>query len=296
MQHKPNAAEVPFFDVTAPAKWHVPALFNSPHSGSVMPPEFLALTKLGPAQLRQSEDYLVDVLFSGCVSNGAPLLRASASRAWLDLNREPYELDSRMFHENLPGFMNVSSPRVAAGFGTIPRFVGEGLEIYCTRLPLAEAQNRIESYYKPFHRLLTGLLNECYGRCGFVLLIDCHSMPAAEGAARRGQPDIVLGDRFGASCGGEITGAVESFFTNRGLRVVRNKPYAGGFITEAYGSPHQNRHALQIEINRGLYMDERRRCRTPGFAPLKKVLDEFASALSQMLTGAIPLPWQQAAE
>lgn len=284
------------FDVQAPAIWHVPALFNSPHSGSVMPAEFLALSKLSRSVLRQSEDYLVDELFSGCVDHGAPMLRAHASRAWLDLNREPFELDARMFHETLPGYMNVSSPRVAAGFGTLPRYVGEGLEIYRGRLSLAEAQVRIESYYKPYHRLLTGLLNECHSRCGFVLLIDCHSMPEAEGTARRGQPDIVLGDRYGASCGSEISNAVEQFFKARGLKVARNKPYAGGFITEAHGSPHLGRHALQIEINRGHYMDESRQCRTAGFAPLKKLLDNFAASLDGLITSVTPFPLQKAAE
>lgn len=261
-----------------------------------MPMAFLAQTKLTTNELRQSEDYQVDELFGGCVDHGAPMLKALASRAWLDLNREPYELDNRMFNETMPGFMNVASPRVASGFGTIPRFVGDAQEIYRKRLPLSEAHNRIDTFYKPYHRLLAGLLNECHSNCGFVLLIDCHSMPQAEGAARHNQPDLVLGDRFGASCKNEITTAVEDFFVARGLRVARNKPYAGGFITESHGTPNNNRHALQIEVNRGLYMDERRLCRTSGFTPLKQILDALAASLSSIIDAAAPLPLKRAAE
>jgi len=285
-----------FCEVVAPSLWHVPVVFNSPHSGSEMPPNFVAQTKLKPSELRLSEDYLVDELFGGCVDHGAPMLRALASRAWLDLNREPFELDARMFTESLPGYMNCGSPRVAAGFGTIPRFVGDGLEIYRTRLTLAEAHHRIETCYKPYHRILAGLLDECHARRGFVLLIDCHSMPEAEGLSRQGQPDVVLGDRFGVACGSEITGEIESFFTGRGLKVVRNKPYAGGFITETHGTPQLGRHALQIELNRGLYMDERRRCRSSGFSALRDILDEFAATLSSILAHSSALAWQRAAE
>ena len=296
MSLHPDSASNQLFDVQAPAQWHVPAVFNSPHSGCLMPQAFLGQTRLSAQELRQSEDYLVDELFGACVDCGAPMLRALATRAWLDLNREPYELDQKMFNETLPGFMNAGSPRVTAGFGTIPRFVGDGVEIYRKRLSLVEAHHRIETFYKPYHRLLTGLLNECHQACGFVLLIDCHSMPQAEGATKANQPDVVLGDRFGAACGREITAAVEEFFAGKGLHVARNRPYAGGFITEAHGAPDQHRHALQIEVNRGLYMDERKQCRSAGFASLKKVLDDFAAAVETILKAVTPLPWQKAAE
>ena len=291
-----NSNSEPYFEVLAPARWHVPAVFNSPHSGSFMPQEFLTQTQLKRSELRLSEDYLIDELFGGCVDHGAPLLRALASRAWLDLNREPFELDARMFHESLPGYMNVESPRVAAGFGTIPRLVGDGLEIYRNRLPLAEAHHRVETFYKPYHRLLSALLNECHGNRGFVLLIDCHSMPEADSTGRNNQPDVVLGDRFGAACAGDITAAVEDYFTSRGLKVARNKPYAGGFITETHGTPHHDRHALQIELNRGLYMDERLRCRNAGFASLKETLDELTELLSGVIEAITAQPWQHAAE
>jgi N-formylglutamate amidohydrolase len=269
----------PYFEILAPAQWHVPAVFNSPHSGQFMPPDFLAMSRLREGDLRQSEDVKVDGLFSGCLEAGVPMLRALVSRAWLDLNREPYELDPRLILENLPAYMNPGSPRVAAGFGTVPRLVGEGLEIYRGRIPLQEALGRIELAYKPYHRTLAKLLDECHRASGLSLLVDCHSMPSSPASGHRSQPDIVLGDRFGVSCAAELVRLAEGHFTAAGLTVARNKPYAGGFITETYGAPQQNRHALQIEVNRGLYLDERRLQLTSGYTSLKRVLDRFAQCL-----------------
>jgi N-formylglutamate amidohydrolase len=262
----------PLFEVFAPERWQVPVVFNSPHSGQFMPPGLLKYSRLTDNALRQSEDCFVDELFGTCVSNGAPMQHALASRAYLDLNREPYELDAKMFNESLPGYINTGSARVAAGFGTIPRLVGESAEIYRYRLPLTEALNRIETFYKPYHRTLSGLLDEAHGATGFALLLDCHSMPssAARQLAKNAKSiDVVLGDRYGSSCARELSEAVEDFFSNLGLNVVRNRPYAGGFITETHGAPHHNRHAIQIEINRALYMDERHLSRNPGFTTLQ---------------------------
>ena len=128
----------PFFEILAPALWQVPIVFNSPHSGSVLPQGFLQSSRLSASALRQSEDCFVDELFCGCKDLGAPLLRALISRAFIDLNREPYELDARMFHESLPGHMNPGSPRVASGLGTIPKLVAEGEEIYRGKIHLED--------------------------------------------------------------------------------------------------------------------------------------------------------------
>ncbi len=290
----------PLFEILAPERWHLPVVFNSPHSGQFMPQGLLKHTRLSGTALRQSEDCYVDELFSGCVDHGAPMLRALASRAYLDLNREPYELDARMFAESLPGYMNPGSPRVAAGFGTIPRLVGDSSEIYRAHLPLGEAHERIDTFYKPYHRALSGLLNESQAATGFVLLLDCHSMPSS--AAKQTAPhvksaDIVLGDRFGSACAGELSESVESFFVDQGLHVIRNKPYAGGFITESYGAPHQNRHAVQIEVNRALYMDERNFRRSPGFVGLQAMLSKISVYLNEIISEFHePTPYVQAAE
>lgn len=259
-------------------------VFNSPHSGSLLPADFRQLSCLTEAQLRQSEDTHVDALVSGCLDVGAPLMRALVSRAYVDLNREPFELDPRMFAERLPGYMNVSSPRVACGLGTIPRTVGDGLNIYDAPLLLADALQRIESIYRPYHRTLAALLEEAHGATGTVLVVDCHSMPASAVAAlvHRGPAiDIVLGDRYGCSCDPDLVDSAEACLAAAGLNVVRNKPYAGGFITESHGQPRRGRHALQVEINRSLYMNESTRQPNGDFAALKLVLDGLSRCLAE---------------
>ncbi len=273
-----------FFEILAPATWVVPAVFNSPHSGAMLPEPFQQLSRLSPSALRQSEDCFVDELFSTCQKRGAPLLRALVSRSYVDLNREPYELDARMFLEDLPGYMNSGSPRVASGLGTIPKLVAEGIEIYRGKIHLNDAVNRIDQVYRPYHRTLTALMNECYNATGFSLLVDCHSMPSS--AVKNGNQsgvDIVLGDRFGASCSTEISGEVESLLTREGFKIVRNRPYAGGFITKTHGAPQQNRHALQIEINRALYMDETRMEKKAGFVEIQECLGKVIAALLKFL-------------
>lgn len=285
------------FEIIAPAQWTAPLVFNSPHSGHVLPEEFLALARLDARSLRLSQDCFVDELFGGCIAAGAPMLRALLSRSYIDLNREPLELDPRMFLEDLPRHFNTTSPRVTCGLGTLPRIVAEGLEIYRGRIPLAEAMARIETSYRPYHRALVALLNEAHGATGQVLLVDCHSMPSSAVSEIQGQResriDIVLGDRFGTAADPEITSAAEECLRSAGLHVVRNRPYAGGFSTENHGRPQLGRHALQIEVNRCLYMDEGRQQKTAGFAELKRVLDDLCQKLATLVsqgTAASDLP------
>lgn len=248
----------PPFEIVEPAVRSSPAIFNSPHSGALYPSSFLAASRLDPRALRRSEDAFVDELFESAPRFGAPLMRAHFPRAFLDVNREPYELDPRMFDGRLPPFANTRSLRVAGGLGTIARIVSDSQEIYGAKLPVAEALNRIECIYKPYHRALKRLVARAYREHGASLLIDCHSMPSI-GLARddRSRADIVLGDRYGASCSPAIVAFVEQEFRALGFEVTRNRPYAGGYITEHYGAPGNAQNALQIELNRALYMDER---------------------------------------
>ncbi len=275
------------FEILAPAHWLAPMVFNSPHSGHGLPQQFRALSELNESQLRASEDSHVDELFSGCLDAGAPLMRSLLSRAFLDLNREPYELDARMFRERLPAYVNCASPRVASGLGTIPRTVGDGVLIYRSPLDFAEAVNRIETVYRPYHRALGALLDEAYSVTGTVLLVDCHSMPSsAVTHLRHGQRqsvDVVLGDRYGSACTPDISECVEAHMQKAGLIVNRNKPYSGGFFTENHGRPRQRRHALQIEVNRALYMNEASHDPHAGFVPLKHVFTTLAAELSELL-------------
>ena len=286
----------PPFEILEPAACRGPVLFNSPHSGSTYPPEFLNVSRLDIATLRRSEDSFVDALMAGVVAQGYPLMRAHFPRCFVDVNREPYELDPRMFEGCLPSFANTRSMRVAGGLGTVARVVGDAQEIYDRRIPIDNALARIESLYKPYHRALRRLFSRLHRDFGAAMLIDCHSMPSTAGQKdERPRPEFVLGDRYGTSCVGAVAETVERTLRGMGYTVSRNKPYAGGFITEHYGNPAAGLHAIQLEINRALYMDERRYQRANGFDRLAADLEVLAQRL-----GEIPLeelrPYRAAAE
>jgi len=274
----------PPFVLSEPAAQTIPFVFNAPHAGAIYPASFLASSRLDAVALRRSEDAYVDELFASVTELGAPLMAARFPRAYLDLNREPYELDSRMFDGRLPPFANTRSMRVAGGLGTIPRIVADGQEIYHSRLAVDEALHRIEWLYKPYHRVLRQLLRRTAELFGHAVLIDCHSMPSSSVTRDDGsKADIVLGDRYGTSCASPLIDLVEAALRARGYTVTRNKPYAGGFITEHYGEPASGRHALQVEINRALYMDERSMVKRSGFAVLAEDLfGAFAQVVAEL--------------
>ena len=286
----------PPFDVLEPAHWRGPVLFNSPHSGRVYPREFLAASRLDIATLRRSEDTFVDELVEGVVERGYPLIRAHFPRCYVDVNREPYELDPRMFEGRLPSFANTRSMRVAGGLGTVARVVGDAQEIYDQRISIDEALQRIESLYKPYHRALRRLFGKIYKEFGAAILLDCHSMPSAT-ASRDDRPraDIVLGDRYGTSCVAAISETVEDTLRELGYAVSRNKPYAGGFITEHYGNPGSGLHAIQLEINRAIYMDEKRYERGAGFERLAADLETLADRVAEIPAEELR-PYRSAAE
>jgi N-formylglutamate amidohydrolase len=270
----------PACEIRLPDEQTVPFVFNSPHSGRYYPPEFLEATCLDRQEIRRSEDLLVDRLFAPVVPLGAPLMSAVYPRAFLDVNREPYELDPKMFSGRLPTFANVRSLRVAGGLGTIPRVVSDSANIYKGPLAVDEALSRIERIYRPYHDTLRRLLAQTHVAFGVAVLVDCHSMPSnIRGGPSRLRPDFVLGDRFGTSCAPELMDCAASALQALGYTVCRNKPYAGGFITEHYGRPARGLHALQIEINRGLYMDERDLKPHHGFEQLSADLARLAEAL-----------------
>jgi len=293
----PLVAELdPPYEVLEPAILRAPVIFDSPHSGRVYPRAFLAAARLDLSTLRRSEDSFVDELVAGVVGRGHPLMRAHFPRCYVDVNREPYELDPRMFEGRLPSFANTRSMRVAGGLGTVARVVGDAQEIYDQRIPVDDALRRIESLYKPYHRALRRLLTRVHRDFGAAILVDCHSMPSSAGAKdERQRADVVVGDRYGTSCVAAVSEIVEATLQHLGYAVSRNKPYAGGFITEHYGNPAAGLHAIQIEVNRALYMDERRYERTSGFAQLAADLEVVADRLA-----ALPLeelrPYRAAAE
>ena len=273
----------PPVEVIEPERLLSPIVFSSPHSGDAYPQSFLAATRLDPMTLRRSEDAFVDDLFLWAAELGAPLLRARFPRAYLDVNREPYELDPRMFDGRLPAFANTRSLRVAGGLGTIARVVGDAQEIYRGKLPVAAAMERIERLYKPYHRRLRGLVQRAQSTFGVALLVDCHSMPST--GADRPRSDIVIGDRYGTSCAGLVPDLLEYELRRLGYSVHRNKPYAGGFITEHYGNPQSGLHAVQIELNRALYMDEAALAPNRGFEPLARDLRTVWIAVAMAMDG-----------
>jgi len=276
----------PPFEVARPRELTAPLLFNSPHSGRIYPRAFLAASKLDALTLRRSEDAYVEELFGFVVSLGAPLLYAHFPRAYLDVNREPYELDPALFRDGLPHYANTQSVRVVGGLGTIARIVSESDEIYREPLSLVAALERINGRYTPYHATLRTLLEEAEQAFGLAVLIDCHSMPSAPIADHGGgRPDFVLGDRYGTSCSGEMTRVAAELLKAQGYAVALNKPYAGGYITEHYGRPQAGRHALQVEINRSLYMNETSFDKSPGFGRLKRDLEQMVRALMAIVPG-----------
>ncbi len=269
-------AEPPFV-LIEPLHRTAPLIFASPHSGRRYPPDLLANTRVGLLSLRRSEDAYVDELFAGAASHGACVLSATVARAYLDLNRDPAELDPEMFEQRPPNAL-AGSARVQAGLGAIPRISGDGQVIYRQKLTLADAVRRMETIHTPYHAMLSNLLADAKQTFGCAVLIDCHSMPSSARGAH--QPDIVLGDRFGASCHPSVTALAEATLRRLGYRVARNAPFAGGHTTQTYGRPALRAHALQIEINRALYLDERTLERTNGFARVRADMSRLAEALS----------------
>lgn len=279
------------FHLHAPDRRDTCVVFASPHSARDYSAWFLRAPLLDALTLRSSEDAFVDQLFAAAPRNGAPLLVAGAPRAYVDLNRNADELDPAL----IEGVRHAGhNPRVSAGLGVIPRVVAGGRAIYRGKLPQAEAQQRIDGIWRPYHAALAAQMASAHAMFGRAILIDCHSMPheAMDGTVRPGasRPDVVLGDRFGASAAGDITARIDEAFTAAGLVVARNTPFAGAYTTQAYGRPVRGHHAIQIEIDRALYMDERTILPTPDFEAFQALLAGVIAQITDIgRTASVPL-------
>ena len=278
-------------------------VFASPHSGRIYPPGLMAASCLDAESIRQSEDAHVDDLIAAAPAHGVTVIAARLARAWIDVNREPWELDPAMFEDELPSYAKGRTARVAAGLGSIARIVSDGQEIYHRKLTFAEALARVEAVHRPYHAALADLVAAARQARGAAVLIDWHSMPSA--AARHGADarraktqeakahgdgagcDVVLGDRFGGACAPSVARLAEQCFRDLGYSVARNAPYAGGYTTEHYGRPVRKVHALQVEINRALYMDERTLAPTAGYGALKADLETVFATLATVDWAAI---------
>lgn len=280
----------PAYHLKLPAEPCSSVIFASPHSSSDYPSEFVRQSVLDERAIRSSEDAFVDRLFAPAPEFGAPLLTAGVPRAYVDLNRSTDELDPALIDGARRQGHN---PRVASGLGVIPRVVANGRAIYRGKLTMSEAMARIDSYWHPYHAALQTLLEDAHRTFGQAILIDCHSMPheAMDGAARaRGAtPEIVLGDRFGAAAGADVVDRIEAAFAGAGLRVTRNAPFAGAFVTQAYGRPSRNQHAVQVEIDRAIYMDERAVAPNANFSEIARILRQVIAEIAMIGYGEMQL-------
>jgi N-formylglutamate deformylase len=265
------------FRIARPARQSLPFVFASPHSGRVYPGSLMAASRLDALTLRRSEDAFVDELFGGVTTLGAPLIAARFPRAYCDVNRSPAELDPAMFAGPLDITVDAPTPRVTAGLGVIPRIVRDGAEIYRRKLAPMEARHRLDFLYRPYHAALGKLVEETLAQFGVAVVVDCHSMPSALSV-----PDIVLGDRFGATAPAALTGWTENAFVDAGFTLARNAPYAGGYTTTLYGREVEGCHALQIEINRALYLNENAIARRGNFDAVQARLMRALTRLVQI--------------
>lgn len=278
------------FDVLRPSTPASCVVFASPHSGRDYTWSFLRKTVLNEHAIRSSEDAFVDQLFECAPEYGAVFLKAGAPRAYVDLNRARDELDPAL----IEGARRIGhNPRVASGLGVVPRVVANGRAIYRGKISLAEAEERITGYWEPYHEKLQSLLDTAHTRHGQAVLIDCHSMPheAMDGVARAGmrRPDVVLGDRFGAAASAEVVDKIEAAFAQAGFVVTRNAPFAGAYITQAYGKPSKGQHAVQVEIDRSLYMNEQLIRPNGDFEAVQSALRDVIAEIAQIGQGRIPL-------
>lgn len=271
------------YHLTEPKTRDTSVIFSSPHSGRRYSADFLAQTQLDSHSIRSSEDAFVDLLIDTAPTCGAPLIAAQAPRAFIDLNRAEDELDPGVIDGIARGMHN---PRISSGLGVIPRVVANGRAIYRGKIPLSDAQTRITRFWHPYHRALRNLIRQSQERFGEAVLIDVHSMPheAIEAHAKPGflRPQVILGDRFGATAGRDVMDRVEAAFVGAGLRVVRNAPFAGAYITQAYGRPLQSQHVVQVEIDRALYLDEARVEPNADFAAFRRLMAHVVADLAEI--------------
>lgn len=264
-------------------------LLASPHSGAILPTDFLATLRLPIPTLRRMEDAHVGALLQPSAALGIPLLEATHSRSVLDLNRAEDELDPVMFTGAL-GIQPRQTERVRRGHGLIPRVVSANQQIHSARIPATHASQRIAALHRPWHRAIADGLAAARDRHGHALLLDIHSMPSLTGHA---PAQVVIGDLHGRSAAAPIVDWLDASFTAAGLKVARNNPYAGGHTTERHGRPADGVHAIQIEFDRSLYMDVDSLKPHQGFTQLAALIaDTLAGLVTALpsLAGQIQLP------
>ncbi len=256
-----------------------PIVFASPHSGRAYSDAFLNSSVLDARTIRSSEDAFVDQLIDFIPKMGAPLIFAKVPRAYVDMNRSADELDPALIHGVRDRSQN---PRITSGLGVIPRVVSHARSIYSGKLSMSEAQSRIDRYWNPYHDALHLLLSRARDLFGYSLLIDMHSMPyeaVSHMNNTQQSMEVVIGDRFGASANIVFADVIENVFENHGFSVSRNIPFAGAYITQRYGHPKKSKHAIQIELNRKLYLDEEKILPSENFKNFKDRLEKVIAEI-----------------
>jgi N-formylglutamate amidohydrolase len=282
-------AEPPFLRI-GPERLASPVVLSVPHAGRAYSPTLLKASRLSRHMLETLEDRLVDRLVWRALSSGATALVARAPRAEIDLNRDKREIDPAMVNPPLPGRTLLQSPRTRGGLGLIPsRITGAG-SIWLHRLSPGELSRRIDEIHAPYHAALERALAEARSRFGVAILLDCHSMPPRETG---GGPAVVFGDRHGTSIAPEYLDVAVAAAEAAGFEVALNAPYAGGYITARHGKPATGIHAIQLEIDRSLYLDESLRMPGRGFEPIARMIAAVVAALASK---AIEPPQAVAAE
>lgn len=271
------------YRISGPTEPAGPVVLASPHSGREYPPAFLAQSRLTLGQLRRAEDAYVDELLSDAAAAGAPLIAARYGRAYLDLNRDADEIDPAMIADPMPPSAGQASDRVAAGLGVVPRIAAHGLDIYASRLRLADVQSRLGALHRPYHAAIDTLIDAARRRHGYAILLDCHSMPTPPGAATA--PQFVLGDLHGQTAAPRLVDAVDAAIVGEGYRVARNAPYAGGYTTLHHADPAGGVHVVQIEVDRALYMDPARLVRHAGFAGVARTMARLVETVLALAPG-----------
>lgn len=274
----------PGHEVSRPDAWRYPLVFSSPHSGRDYPRRLLGQSPLPLATMRRSEDAYMDLLIPRYAHDLVPVVKAQFPRLFVDVNRSPGEIDPTLFSGALDDASEAKSNRVLAGFGVIPKLAADGRNIYSSRLPSHEARARLRHCFQPYHEALASLLSETRQRFGHALLIDWHSMPSAASVSGR-LPDVVLGDLFGTACRDDEIDLLEHAFRSEGFDVVRNAPYAGGYVASHYGRPDEGLSVIQVEVNRGLYLDERRVARSKRFNQFAQRIERV---VNHVMLGSAP--------
>jgi N-formylglutamate amidohydrolase len=255
-------------------------VLSVPHAGREYSATLLRSSRLPRAMLESLEDRLVDRLVWRASGSGAAGIAATVPRAEIDLNRDEREIDPAMIVPPPPARSVLQSARTRGGLGLIPSRIGGAGSIWLHRLPEQELRRRIDEVHRPYHLALEQLLHRARERFGVAILLDCHSMPPREQSA----PRVVLGDRHGTTIGSDLLRAAGEAARRAGYAVGINVPYAGGYITARHGKPAQAIHAVQLELDRSLYLDEKLREPGSGFDSTARLIADIAAALAAKAT------------